>query len=309
MSENIKYMVVITGKALPSHNIANVRNNVALRFNMQDARVDKMFSGRPVAVKRNMDLEAAKKFKDVFAQLGAECLVMEEKSAQGQPAPKKQPKKAGPPPKSPEELRKEIFAGKVKKQFEHLDAQYVKVGFQSGFEKMSVVFSILMVLAIAGIGAAWHLLPQVTWYMAVPGMLLALIIFSLPLMKSQQGFLKKAVAALVDKNAEDLALSLACLDSWLDRMDNQRHAKLIRKELDKVIGRHSDQMEKMMDYAYNIAEVVQKMEEEEAKAREILPAPPEPKAEAPQEAGEENAEQALEPPPAPNPAKKKKKAK
>ena len=71
MSENIKYMVVITGKSMPGHNIANVRNNVALRFNMQDARVDKLFSGRPVAVKRNMTLEAAKKFKEVFAQLGA----------------------------------------------------------------------------------------------------------------------------------------------------------------------------------------------------------------------------------------------
>ncbi|MBI9076155.1 MAG: hypothetical protein JEZ02_12150 [Desulfatibacillum sp.] len=269
MTENSRYMVVITGKPMPGHAIANVRNNVALRFNMQDARVDKIFSGRPVAIKRNLDLTAAKKFKEIFAQLGAECLVMADKTAPGGAPPKAEAKKPPPPAKSKEDLAREVLAKRAEKQFTELDSQYLIVGKQSGFEKTNVLFSLLTLIVVIGIVAAWVLIP-LTWYMAVPAILVVLIGLGVPLMRSQTLFLRKVMAALVDEDTEDLALSLACMDTWLDRLDNQRHAVLIRKELDKVIGRHTDLMEKMMDYAYSLAEISEQRKEEEPRTPDTL---------------------------------------
>ncbi len=280
MSKNSRYMVVITGKPLPGHNISNVKNNVSLRFNIQDTRIDKMFSGRPVAIKKGLELEAAKKFKQAFVDIGAECMVLQDKKSPPESDQPTDPKNAPqPPPSAPAapppptgDPVKEALKKRSREKFELLDARYQEVVSQSGFEKTNTMFAFLTIALLAAIGAAWAMTP-VTWYMAVPAMVVVLLGLGVPLMGSQKVFLKKMMAACVDEQDTDLAFSLACMDTWLDALDDSRQAILIRKELDKVIGRHGDLMEKMMDHAYVLAEIAQ--EEQEKNLEKMVPLPPE----------------------------------
>ncbi|MDX1803220.1 MAG: hypothetical protein R3292_04010 [Alcanivorax sp.] len=92
MSEQ-RYHVVFSGELVAGADPETVKANLARLFKMDAARVDKLFSGQPVVLKKNADQATAMKFRAVLKQAGAVCEMRALES--GSPQPSGQP--ASPP--------------------------------------------------------------------------------------------------------------------------------------------------------------------------------------------------------------------
>lgn len=55
MSEATSYAVVMTGEITEGESVVDVKHSVAMLFNVVGPKLDKMFAGKPVAVRRNVD--------------------------------------------------------------------------------------------------------------------------------------------------------------------------------------------------------------------------------------------------------------
>jgi hypothetical protein len=71
--DNKKYNVVITGKVIDGYDLESVKRNVAEKFKIPDKNIDRMFSGRPFVVKKNVDWNTARKYHGILKSAGAEC--------------------------------------------------------------------------------------------------------------------------------------------------------------------------------------------------------------------------------------------
>lgn len=65
------FNVIFRGDIAPGHSLAKVRECLRDHFKLDDARVDQLFSGRPVIVKKNLDHSRASQFRDLLADMGA----------------------------------------------------------------------------------------------------------------------------------------------------------------------------------------------------------------------------------------------
>lgn len=72
MSET-RYNIVFSGELVPGADLQAVKQNLARAFRMEPARVDALFSGKPVTLKRDADQATAMKFRAVMKQAGAQC--------------------------------------------------------------------------------------------------------------------------------------------------------------------------------------------------------------------------------------------
>lgn len=70
MAEQL-FAIVFRGRLQTGADPAEVRANLAKLFNIDAARVEQMFSGQPVIIKKGLDLLAADKYKAVLAKAGA----------------------------------------------------------------------------------------------------------------------------------------------------------------------------------------------------------------------------------------------
>ncbi|WP_461481495.1 hypothetical protein [Porticoccus sp.] len=70
MSEQ-RYEVVFRGDVVPGQAIVEVKQRLAELFAAEPARIDGMFSGRPVVVKRNLDRELAQRYQASMRKAGA----------------------------------------------------------------------------------------------------------------------------------------------------------------------------------------------------------------------------------------------
>ena len=70
MSEQ-RYEVVFRGDVVPGESIVDVKQRLAELFGADSARIDGMFSGRPVVVKRNIDQETAQHYQASMRKAGA----------------------------------------------------------------------------------------------------------------------------------------------------------------------------------------------------------------------------------------------
>ncbi len=70
---NAEYQIVFRGEVtgeLPEH---AVKQNLAAMFKMPESRVEGLFSGKPVVVKKGVDEATAHKFQTAFRKAGAVC--------------------------------------------------------------------------------------------------------------------------------------------------------------------------------------------------------------------------------------------
>ena len=70
MSEK-PYEVIFSGDVLAGQSVIEVKQRLAQLFNADDTRIDQMFSGKPVVVKRNLDMEAAERYQSSLLKAGA----------------------------------------------------------------------------------------------------------------------------------------------------------------------------------------------------------------------------------------------
>lgn len=89
MSET--YSVVLTGKLLNDETLDNVKNNVGAAFKLSAAQLDKLFSGKPVALKRGLDKKQAVRLSTRLQQLGAHAVIKAVAAKPAKPEPVAKP--------------------------------------------------------------------------------------------------------------------------------------------------------------------------------------------------------------------------
>ena len=67
------YTVVFEGKLMPGKDLEMVKQRLKGALKTDDQGIDHLFTGRPVAIRKNTDRATAEKFKAVFANAGAFC--------------------------------------------------------------------------------------------------------------------------------------------------------------------------------------------------------------------------------------------
>jgi hypothetical protein len=65
------YKVVFRGDIAPGHSMVDVRSKLQELFRLDDQGINKLFVGRPIAIKKNLDEATAKKWCEVLGKAGA----------------------------------------------------------------------------------------------------------------------------------------------------------------------------------------------------------------------------------------------
>lgn len=93
MADEARYNIVFRGELVSGADPDQVRRNLAQLFKMELERVEKLFAGKPVVLKKEADQATAMKMRAALKKAGAEC---EMKPVDGEEAP------AQPQPSTPE---------------------------------------------------------------------------------------------------------------------------------------------------------------------------------------------------------------
>ena len=108
-----RYTVLFDGRIMPGKDVARVQARLKTLLKTDDQGIVKLFSGSPVAVRRNTDLATAEKIRQRFAAAGAFCEIRRDSaddpqvagapSADGTPPNDRirEPAAPGSPPKPP----------------------------------------------------------------------------------------------------------------------------------------------------------------------------------------------------------------
>jgi hypothetical protein len=76
--EDDTYRLVCYGKIGSGHDPAVVKTNLAERFKLDSTRIEQLFSGSPIVIKKKLSIELALKFKQRFEQSGVLCDIEKE---------------------------------------------------------------------------------------------------------------------------------------------------------------------------------------------------------------------------------------
>ncbi len=68
-----RYTVIFEGKIMPGKSAGMVKDRLKSALKTDDQGITRLFTGSPVAVRKNTDLATAEKYKQVFAAAGAFC--------------------------------------------------------------------------------------------------------------------------------------------------------------------------------------------------------------------------------------------
>ena len=75
---NDRYSVIFEGRIAPGEDEQMVRERIKTGLKTDEQGISRLFSGRPVAVRKHTDLATAEKYKEVFAAAGALCDIRRE---------------------------------------------------------------------------------------------------------------------------------------------------------------------------------------------------------------------------------------
>ena len=70
MSER-RFDILFDGSVINGHDVSLVKNNVQTLFKLSDEQVDKIFCGKPVAIKRALDRKTATQYQSALTKAGA----------------------------------------------------------------------------------------------------------------------------------------------------------------------------------------------------------------------------------------------
>ncbi len=72
---SINYSVVFEGKIAVGRELGEVKRNLSSLFQIDEGQVDRLFTGQPVSIKKEIDYQTALKYKDALERAGAICRV------------------------------------------------------------------------------------------------------------------------------------------------------------------------------------------------------------------------------------------
>lgn len=82
MSDSI-LEIVFRGDIAPGHNMQEVRDSLRELFKADDAQMARLFSGRPVVVRGNLDRPAADRYQQILLRAGAIAEIRQAREADG----------------------------------------------------------------------------------------------------------------------------------------------------------------------------------------------------------------------------------
>lgn len=95
------FNVVFSGELVAGSDPQKVRENLAKLFKMDLAKVEGLFSGKPVVIKKGADQATAMKFRALMRQAGAQCALVSLSGGAASPAPAAAPVAAPAPAAAP----------------------------------------------------------------------------------------------------------------------------------------------------------------------------------------------------------------
>ncbi len=69
--ESEKFDLVFSGQVANGHDVAQVKKNIAQLFRIDGAKVEALFSGKPIVLKKSLDAETANKYRVAMKKAGA----------------------------------------------------------------------------------------------------------------------------------------------------------------------------------------------------------------------------------------------
>jgi len=87
--ENEFYNLIFHGVIADGHNAETVRKNIAELFHISEKKVERLFNGTAVTVKKNVDHTTALKYQAAFKKAGALCSIEEVSADTAQKLPDK----------------------------------------------------------------------------------------------------------------------------------------------------------------------------------------------------------------------------
>lgn len=79
-----RYTVTFEGRIMPGKSAGMVKDRLKAALKTDDQGIAKMFTGSPIAVRKNTDLATAEKYKQVFAAAGAFCDIRKDSAPETQ---------------------------------------------------------------------------------------------------------------------------------------------------------------------------------------------------------------------------------
>lgn len=103
MAEDARYNIVFRGELVPGADPARVRENLGKLFKMDAARVEKLFAGKAVVLKKQADQATAMKMRAMMKKAGAVCEMqsLSDDAGAGASEPTPKPEPEAPPQPQP----------------------------------------------------------------------------------------------------------------------------------------------------------------------------------------------------------------
>ena len=84
--DNSSYSLIVNSAKINQENIAKARDKICSLFNLQQKQLDKIFSGKPVRLAKNIDHAKAQRYHDAIVKIGVECQIKASSLKQENPA-------------------------------------------------------------------------------------------------------------------------------------------------------------------------------------------------------------------------------
>ncbi len=110
--EETSYNLIFRGVIADGHDAETVRKNIAELFKVSENKVERLFSGHPVTVKKNIDKATVLKYQSAFKKAGALCSVEPFSDTD-----KKSPAEEEPPGTSPDQKVSDAAEGSTAEGF------------------------------------------------------------------------------------------------------------------------------------------------------------------------------------------------
>ena len=92
-----RYQVVFRGQIAPDMSIDTVKANLAKLFKTDEVKIERLFTGRDVILKKGLGREEANRYRALLAKAGALCSMVPASADMGEPPPTAKPKPSPTP--------------------------------------------------------------------------------------------------------------------------------------------------------------------------------------------------------------------
>jgi uncharacterized protein YbjQ (UPF0145 family) len=75
------YTVIFEGKILPGKDVDSVKKSLMRLLNQDEMVMDRLFSGKPIVIRKNVDAKTAGTFRKAFETAGAICMIKQVKGS------------------------------------------------------------------------------------------------------------------------------------------------------------------------------------------------------------------------------------